>query len=236
MIDWRIFPILIAALAVAAAAAADSFVETFDGGSNEGGWSFGTGNEVIETSGGNPGAYLHDPSIDSYAPQPRTAWGTSSVFVGDFRTNRVTGLSIDLITLAVDFSAEGRPLALMLVSDNGTPASSDDDWAGYTLSPDNVPLPDQGWLGYSFVVPSWEPTWPADWHVILFGPDSPPAPDWNTLITAVDQVRFHYGDPEMVFIFQMWNLGLDNPGIHSDLVFADGFETGDTGAWSSVVP
>ena len=48
----------IAALASGVAAAGTTtFVETFDGGSNVGGWTFGVPGSV-EASGGNPGAYL----------------------------------------------------------------------------------------------------------------------------------------------------------------------------------
>ena len=33
------------------------------------------------------------------------------------------------------------------------------------------------------------------------------------MITDVDQLRFFYGDPTGVFIFQMWTLGIDNARI-----------------------
>jgi len=223
---------LVLALAAAPAVAAD-FTETFDGGSNVGGWTFGTGNEVIEGSGGNPGAYLHDTFVDTFAPQPRTS--QPSIFTGDLRQLGVTSIGIDLITHSVDFSAEGRPLTLMLVSDEGTPANFDDDWAAYIMGPSNVPLPGEGWVSYSFDVPSQETALPAGWATIAFGASSPPEPDWNLLITDVAEVRFFYGDPTMVFIFQGWNLGLDNPTISYGL-FDDGFESGDTSAWSMTVP
>jgi len=221
-------------LAVAAApAVAADFTETFDGGSNVGGWTFGTGNEVIEGSGGNPGAYLHDTFVDTFAPQPRTS--QPSLFTGDLRQLGVTSIGIDLITFSVDFSAEGRPLTLMLISDQGTPANFDDDWAAYIMGPSNVPLPGEGWVSYSFDVPSQETALPAGWATIAFGASSPPEPDWNLLITDVAEVRFFYGDPTMFFIFQGWNLGLDNPTISYGL-FDDGFESGDTSAWSMTVP
>jgi len=223
---------LVVALA-AAPAVADTLTETFDGGSNVGGWTFGTGNEVIEPAGGNPGAYLHDLFVDTYAPQPRTS--QPSVFTGDIRHRGVGRLGIDLLTLAVDFSAEGRPLTLMLVSDQGTPADPDDDWAAYLMGPINVPLPGQGWLSYSFAVPTAERTLPAGWATLALGPSSPPSPDWNLLVEDVAQVVFFYGDPTMFFIFQGWNLGLDNPTVELGL-FVDDLESGDTTAWSSAVP
>jgi len=73
------------------------------------------------------------------------------------------------------------------------------------------------------------------WATIALGSSSPPEPDWNQLITDVAEVRFFYGDPTMFFIFQGWNLGVDNPTISYGL-FSDGFESGDTSAWSATVP
>jgi len=229
----RIVILSMALVLATGAASADSFIETFDGGSNVGGWTFGTGNEVIEPAGGNPGAYLHDSFVDTYAPQPRTT--QPSVFTGDFRGQSVRRLGIDLITLAVDFSADGRPLTLMLISDAGTPSDPDDDWAAYVIGPNNAPVPGQGWVSYSFDVPSQETSLPAGWATLALGSSSPPSPDWNQLITDVARVQFFYGDPTFFFIFQVWNLGLDNPTIEYGLL-SDGFETGDTSRWSATVP
>ncbi len=212
---------------------AETFTETFDGGSNVGGWTFGTGNEVIEASGGNPGAYLHDTFVDTFAPQPRTS--QPSIFTGDLRQLGVSRIGIDLITFSVDFSAEGRPLTLMLISDQGTPGNFDDDWAAYLMGLANVPLPGEGWISYSFDVPSQETSLPAGWATLAFGSSSPPDPDWNQVITNVVELRFFYGDPTMFFIFQGWNLGLDNPTISYGL-FDDGFDSGDTTAWSATMP
>ncbi|MDM7915528.1 MAG: hypothetical protein QUU85_09740 [Candidatus Eisenbacteria bacterium] len=193
-----------------AAALADQFVETFDGGSNTGGWTYGAPTEVIESNGGNPGAYLHASGLDTYAPQPRTT--QPSIFSGDFRAAGVTSIGVDLATFYVDFSAEGRPLSLMLYSDNGTPGDDLDDWAAYTMG-ENIPIPGEGWRSYDFDVPSDSPTLPAGWLTIGFGPGSPENPDWNDVITNVSTLGFFYGDPTMVFIFQMWELGMDNVRI-----------------------
>ena len=90
-------------------------------------------------------------------------------------------------------------------------------------------------VSYSFDVPSQETSLPAGWATLAFGSSSPPEPDWNQVITNVVELRFFYGDPTMFFIFQGWNLGLDNPTISYGL-FDDGFDSGDTTAWSATVP
>lgn len=206
------------AMAAVGPALADTFTETFDGGSNTGSWLYGGPGETIETAGGNPGAYLHSPAIDTFAPQPRTAPGVASVFTGDYRGRNITGIGIDLITIAVDFSAAGRPLTLMLVSDSGTPGNADDDWAAYFVGASEIPVPGDGWKSFSFTVPSQSMSLPAGWQTLALGPNSPPAPDWNDLITGVSQVQFFYGDPTFVFIFQVWDVGLDNVSISGDVV------------------
>ena len=195
------------------AAGQTTFVEGFETGTNEGGWAYGTGNEVIEDAGGNPGSYLHDPFVDSYAPRPRTTWGIESVFTGDYRTAGVTSVGIDLILHYVDFSAKGRPLSVLLISDNGTPGNFNDDWAFYKIGDANVPLVGQEWLSYDFDIPSDSPVPPAGWESIQFGPGSPADPDFNDVITDVTRLEFFYGDPTMFFIYQAWNVGLDNPRI-----------------------
>jgi hypothetical protein len=197
-----------------AALAQSTFVETFDDG-NEGAWTYGSPGEFIASSGGNPGAYLHAPLVDTYAPQPRTGFGISSLFTGDYRARGVSSVGIDLVTFYVDFSAGGRPLSVLLMSDNDTPSDNSDDWAAYRIGPTNIPLVGQGWLSYDFDVPSQATSLPPGWGFLQFGPNSPPDPDWNDVITDVTQLRFFYGDPTLVFIFQQWTLGMDNPRITS---------------------
>ena len=202
-----------ACLVAAASAAADTFIEPFDAGVNHvGAWSYGIA-VTYPASGGNPGVYQRTQGLDTYAPQPRTTMGVASIFTGDYRAAGVTSVGIDLITLAVDFSAADRPLSVMLVSDNNTPANVNDDWAAYTIGAADVPVPGQGWKSFDFEIPSQSRTLPAGWHIIKFGAGAPANPDWNDVITNVDQLRYFYGNPEDFFIFQMWTLGIDNARI-----------------------
>jgi hypothetical protein len=198
----------------ALAAASSAYVETFENGVNLGGWSYGTGGGFIENSGGNPGAYFHEPQVDTFAPQPHTEWGTDSPFTGNYRAANVGSVGIDLILFAVDFSAEGRPLSVILIDDNGTPSDFDDDWGAYLIGKANVPLVGEGWKSFSFDIDSQSVSLPNSWQTIQFGPNSPQNPDWNALITDVEQLRFFYGDPTNFFIFQMWNVGMDNAAVN----------------------
>ena len=203
--------------AATAVASADVYVDTFDNSSSAGGWTFGL-TPVYPATGGNPGKYLKVTGLDTYAPQPRTTG--ASVFTGNYRAKKVVRVGVDLTTIAVDFSAAGRPCTLMLVNDNGTPSNANDDWAVYTMGP-NVPLVGEGWKSYDFTVPAQATSLPAGWHSIKLGSASP-TPDWNVAMQDVDKVVFFYGDPENFFIFQMWTLGLDNARIETKPADIDG--------------
>ncbi len=192
----------------------------FAGGapSNIGNWTWGIPVSYPAT-GGNPGRYMRTDNLDTFAPQLRTQG--SSIFTGDYRAAGVISIGVDVRTIAVDFSAAGRPLALMLIDDNGTPGNPNDDWAAYTLGAD-IPTPSEGWKSIDFVVPSNATTLPPGWNTITFGPGA--NPNWSAVITGVDRLQFFYGDPEFFFIFQMWDLGADNiritvsdPAVPGDL-------------------
>src|SRR5262249_417320 len=135
---------LVASAAVLAAAApgasADTYREDFG---NVGGWSFGVPNERIEVSGGHPGAYVHAPIVDTFATQPRTT-SSPSPFTGNFRSRRVTAIGVDIQVFDVDFSAEDRPMSLILTNTRGTPDPGD-DCSVYLIGGRLIPVPGQGW-------------------------------------------------------------------------------------------
>ncbi len=220
MRTWLVVVVLVGGVVVATGAGvgpacADEFIETFDAGSNAGGWTYGAPTEGIATSGGHPGAYLHASGLDTYAPYLHTGAGASSIFTGDYHSMHVTSIGVDLETIAVDFSADERECTPMLRSDNGTPDDDQDDWAAYYLGP-YIPVPGDGWAAYDFTIP-WDATsWPSGWSWVALGPGAPASPDWAVLMNDVTQVGFFYGNPEYFFIFQMWELGADNLRITAD--------------------
>lgn len=220
--------LMIATATIALAATAGSawagdelitFTETFDHGSNEGNWTFGIPQiEVFPDRGGNPDWWLHSTCeglncLDTFAPQPRTTpMGAENEFTGNYRERGVSHIGIDLQTIHVDFGAGDRPLTVILINDNGNPDNFADNWGAYYIGPENIPLVGEGWKSFDFDIPSDSQELPPGWQFITYGGDAP-EPDWNTLITDVSQLRFFYGDPELFFIFQQWELGMDNPRI-----------------------
>jgi hypothetical protein len=190
------------ALGPPALATGTSLIDTFTGGVNTGGWTYGPPH-VFEAAGGNPGAWLHQPLVDTFAPQLRT---TSSVsdFTGDWRARDVISVGVDLITVSTQFPAL-RECTLML---------SNGSCQVYFLGTEFVPQPGTGWKSFDFDVDSQSTTLPAGWTVLNSCGDDDAT--WNAVITNVTEVRYFYGDPTFFFIFDQWNVGADNARIFCD--------------------
>jgi hypothetical protein len=210
LIRTLVVGIAVVGLAITAPLAQETMVETFDEGSNHGGWSFGRPTETIETTGGNPGAFLAVYDLFTFAPRPYATWGGN--FVGDYRDRGVTYFGIDLITLGNAWSTGGRPLTLMLIHNNGTDDYMDDTAAFY-MGP-NIPHVGEGWVSYDYDIPSQETELPAGWELLNMGDSGAPAiHTWDQVIQDVTEIRMFYGDPRWFFIFQGWALGMDNVRI-----------------------
>ncbi len=212
---------LLAGLVVAASSACVAqpltVVVGFESGNVPGGWSFGGPDEGVVLAGGNPGAYWRTLGLDTFAPILRTEAGVEAPpFTGDYWRSRVRSVGVDLILTRVDFSAAGRPLSLILVSDNGTPGDGSDDYGAYVLGTTNVPLVGEGWRRYEFAIPAGRVGLPPGWSMIAFGPNAPANPTWDDVVLGVDGVRFFFGNPENIFIFQTWDVGADNVFITLD--------------------
>jgi hypothetical protein len=132
----------------------------------------------------------------------------SSLFTGNFRARFIEHLSAALIVHATDFPVSTFQPAFILVTSNGTPGT-DDDWGVYALSASPLGAP-QTWRTHGVFVHSQQATLPAGWSFIQFGPNAPANPDWNALIQNVDRLMISFGDPSLFYIFQMWNVGVDN--------------------------
>lgn len=190
-----------------------TFTETFSQDMNEGAWRFGI-YDLVSDLGGNPGPYLRNPYLDTFAPQPRTEMGIASAFTGDYRATQVVSVGVDLKTFSVGYSADQRPLSVLLTSDPGTPDDSSDDCTVYLMGDVNVPTSNgRDWRSYDFDVPNDATTLPQGWSVLRGCAESDPDAAWNRVIGDVDQLRYFYGDPELFFIFQTWDVGLDNATI-----------------------
>lgn len=193
------------------AAAQLPFNESFDAGSNVGGWNFGVA-MTNPQSGGNPGAWMNG-SVDTFAPQIRTSG--SSVFTGDWRAKGVNSVGIDVTTISTQFPAS-RELSLILTNFNGTPLNPNDDCIVYFLGTRRVPQAGGGWETFDFAVDSASTTMPQGWKTLGTACVSPNGA-WNSVLQNVDEVRFFFGNPENFFIFDIWNIGFDNARISDEV-------------------
>jgi len=209
------FAILFAlTLAVPAAAAPTTTVtEPFDGTLEQATWRLGT-LDTIEPAGGSPGAYLHNPQFDSAVPTPTYVGPLPSPFFGNYRAASVTTLGLDVIVYAASIGVDNkRPVSLVLTSDMGTPDDPSDDCDVYTVGNRNVPRPGSAWRSFDFRVPASSTTLPTGWTVRgacggLSGDGA-----WNAVITDVTRVSFPFSDPDTLWYFQVWDLGIDNVRI-----------------------
>jgi hypothetical protein len=197
-----------------------TFVETFESGTNEGGWTFGTGNEFLAADIGDPGVCVFDASLITYAPRASTSFGVSSVFTGDWAARGVVRIGIDLATAWAEANMGERPITVILLNDNNTPYDLEDDWGAYFVSTQLAPQPgavavDGGtlsWSKYEFEVPAREHQLPPGWGWIARNTIRPNG-GWKRLMGDVSQVAFMYGDITKLYLVFGYQVALDNPRI-----------------------
>lgn len=192
------------------------YTNGFESGANPTGWAFIRGGDILESSGGNPGWWLHQPVYDTFAPSVESFFDPLTPFGGDYRDRGVTRIFFDARTDAVDFGdGSGFEMTLLLRNTHGTPLNFDDDDYAYFVGP-NVPREGEGWVSYDFAVPSqfggavppgWKGGWSGDCENFR------PGVDWGDVITSVDRVELLWLDPCFAAIFQQWNVGVDNLSI-----------------------
>ena len=184
------------------------FTVTFND-ENDGEWTFGNSYDRILHTGGNPGDYLNNDYLDTIGPHARTGWGVDRTFLGNYREMGVVGLSADLLLNHDDSTALQRAVTLILHYTNRTPDDYSDDLGVYNKG---RMFNTQNWTTYTYEVPSCSEELPNGWDV-WWGSELDEDEIWNIVIQNVDRVGFFVADPEYFYIFQMWDIGLDNPTI-----------------------
>ncbi len=227
---WLLTAALTGAASVTVAA---EFVDDFEGGANEAAWAFIRGGDTLESSGGNPGWWLHQRTYDTFAPTLESSFDGSTPFTGDYRATGVTEISFDARTDAVDFGdGSGFNMTLVLRDTNGTPTDFDDDDIAYFVGP-NVPRVGEGWVSYVFDVPSQsDDALPAGWKGGWAGDceNFRPGVTWLDIMTSVDRVEMWWIDPCFFAAFQQWNVGADNLRI----AYTGGSTPVESASWSRI--
>ncbi len=186
--------------------------ETYDEGIDTAVWRIWVGDKVLP-GGGSPGAYLRTGKFDAAVPQP-VYLGPPTTWVGDYRGMNVVSLGIDIRIFFAGIGVDPtRELALLLSSDMGTPDDPTDDCEVYSVNEHKLPQVGGGWEPFDFRVPSDSTTLPPGW--VVRGPCQGLSGDdaWNAVITNVTRVSFPFSDPDLMWYFQYWDIGIDNPRI-----------------------
>ena len=211
----RTFVILAGLMLVAAPVLADSFTEGYEGGSNVGNWTFGNPADAIETEGGNPDAWFHNPNLDTFAPIFRTGY-YGEMFTGNYVAMGVTQISGDFQTLSASNGTQGYPFALLLRNTYGNPNDVETDVYVYKVY-DQCPMLDESWTHYDFAIPSdFEGALgelPEGWEGGSYwtgGDIFPEDKTWQEVISSVDRIEFWWFHPAWFGIFASWDVGSDN--------------------------
>jgi hypothetical protein len=198
----------------------NSFVETYDDGTDVGLWHCSVGvPRTIEISGGNPGAYLQQGGFSSSIPtwasistrfQPgvNDPYKIDSIYTGDWTSLGVTHITADLNVIQVATWATDRAVTLELLQMDETGFNVNYD-ATYTL-PD-LPEPPIGWQTYSFPVDANSPTIPQGW--VFTRGDGTPGTDaeWSPFLHRIDLTSIGFYKPGFAYpSLGTWILGIDN--------------------------
>lgn len=189
------------ALALVAPAWAVVYVDEFTDGANPTGWAWNGFAGVVETTGGNPGGYVHDNEFFSM-PVVRSEIGVASPFHGDYRAAGVSEISFDTRTFSNQAGGSYGQLGALVLNNTST------GMFAWTLVGD-LTDPRAGWIHTTVAIPSQSMTLPGGWVGDSFGDPF----NWNSLITNVDQVELRFFNPDWFGIGAAFDVGMDNAAI-----------------------
>jgi hypothetical protein len=223
-------------LGLALPAAADTFTDDFENGTNHGGWHYNPG-DVIETTGGNPDGWWHNSWMDNFAA---IIWSEmyNADFCGDYVAAGVTRISGDFISIESYANLAYYPFTVLLKNTMGTPDDIEDDIYVYP-NPELRLCPQlgAGWTHYDFDIPSdWtgpDGALPPDWMGGSYwtgGDFFPSDANWTEVLSSIDSVEFWWFHPAWFGMFTMFNVGADNITIE----FTDGTVANEEASWGTV--
>ncbi len=215
----RMLTILLVLITVATGAFAQGvLVADFEGGTNNGDWTWGNGADLVNATGGNPDGWFGNDYINSFAPRLRCDWDTPG-WTGDYvmmGVNRIQG-DFQTLTASTEYMAY-YPFCFMLTNHMGTPGDVSDDVYVY-VDPNMQYAPDvaQGWVHYDFEIPSdfvgGPGELPAGWKggsAATCGACFPADITWQDVLSDVGRVEVWFWDPDMFGVYEWFSIGADN--------------------------
>lgn len=192
-------------------------IADFEGGINNGDWTWGNAADAVNPAGGNPDGWLGNDNLFSFAPRLRCPADTPG-WTGDFVAKGVSRIAGDFQSLNGPSYMGYYPLCFMLTNHMGTPSDPTDDVYVY-VDPNMQYAPDLnvGWVHYEFAVPSdfvgAPGELPAGWKggsAATGGAAFPTDITWQEVLSDVGRLEIWFWDPDMVGAFQEFSVGADN--------------------------
>jgi hypothetical protein len=213
-------------VAVPAAAERITLVEDFEdiqpGEDDQRGWTFGvfSSDESVVQKGG--GGHVLEGHIDNFGVNLLTKSDGSNPWVGnaDFRADGVIRLGFSTRGRA-DFGNSIRNMAVALISDNGTPEDSSDDFGFYSISERLYNFDTSERANFRWEIPSQVAgETPEGWQHWDLSGGGDTSFTWDEVVTDVDRIQFTYYDPQLFYIFQGFDVMVDNIKmvIETDLI------------------
>ena len=198
------------------ALAAGSTVADFEGGVNNGDWTWGNAADAVESTGGTPDGWFHNDYLNTFGPRLRCgvdAYG----WTGDFVASGVNRIAGDFQTISATTAyMQYYPFTVLLRNHMGTPNDHSDDVYVY-YNPDLQFSPDigQGWVHYDFAIPygfaggpgevpeNWMGGSPANLEML------PSDITWQEVLSDVS-IEFWFWHPAMFGVLEWFDMGADN--------------------------
>ena len=198
-------------------------VADFEGGVNNGDWTWGNSADAVNATGGTPDGWLANDNIMSFAPRLRCGWNVPD-WTGDYVAMGVNRIAGDFQTVnATTPYMQYYPFCFMFVNHMGTLNDVTDDVYVY-VDPNMQYSPDigAGWVHYEFDVPSdfvgAPGELPAGWKggsAGTCGACFPADITWQDVLADVGRIEVWFWDPDMFGTFETFSMGADNIMLES---------------------
>ncbi len=218
----RLVTIMMLLLGLASGAAAQGYVlADFEGGSNNGDWTYNVMvPDIVEPSGGNPSAWLHNNGIDSFAPILQCGYDAEG-WTGDYVAAGVSGISFDLQTIAAGTEwFHIYNLTPLFRNTMGTANIEDDVYVypdPYYGAGSYCPGPGTGWTHYDFAIPSSFVGAPGElpegWQGGSYWSGNSIFPSdrtWQEVISDINVIEIWHIHPDFFGIITSFDVGADN--------------------------
>lgn len=203
------------------ALAQGSTVADFEGGMNNGDWTYGNSADAVETVGGTPDGWFHNHYLNTFAPILQCD-DDADGWTGDYVAAGASRISFDLQTVSTTSEwFHVYNLTPLFRNTMGTPDNIEDDIHVY---PDPYygagsycPAPGAGWVHYEFDIPSdfvgAPGELPEGWaggSYLTGNSFFPPDATWQDVMSDIGRIEIWHIHPDFFGAYEWFDMGADN--------------------------